>query len=260
MEWTSGKDFGKEAMKQGKKKNEMLTEWKEMLYSIFFPRRCPICDEVVAYGCMICPDCERKIPYIKEPVCKKCGKQLENERQEYCGDCGRKKHYFLQGKAVFSYQKDMKLSMYRFKYANKREYADYYAEIAAREYGTWIKRKGIDIIVPVPMFSWKKRQRGYNQAEVFAKALSRETGIAVERNLIRRVKNTAPQKALNDRQRKDNLKNAFQVAINIVKYRKILLVDDIYTTGATVDAIAETLQKAGITEIYILSICIGEGY
>ena len=95
---------------------------------------------------------------------------------------------------------------------------------------------------------------------MFAKALSRETGIAVERNLIRRVKNTAPQKALNDRQRKDNLKNAFQVAINIVKYRKILLVDDIYTTGATVDAIAETLQKAGITEIYILSICIGEGY
>ncbi|MBR5127976.1 MAG: ComF family protein [Roseburia sp.] len=247
-------------MKQGKKQKKILKEWKEVLYSIFFPRHCPICDETIAYGYKICPACEKKIPYIKEPVCKKCGKQLENERQEYCGDCSRKKHYFLQGKAVFSYRKEMKLSMYRFKYSNKREYADYYAEVAVCEYGIWIKRKGIEVIVPVPMFLDKKRQRGYNQAEIFAQALSREMGIPVEKRLIRRVRNTAPQKSLNDRERKDNLKNAFQVDRNIVKYRKILLVDDIYTTGTTVDAIAENLQKVGVTEIYVLNICIGDGY
>ena len=241
-------------MKTGKR------TWKELLISVFFPRRCPICDEVILYGEKICALCAKKLPYIKEPACKKCGKQLENEQQEYCGDCGRKVHYFAQGKAVFSYRAGMKLSMYRFKYSNKREYADFFAEEAVKQYGTWMERRGIEVIVPVPMYAAKRRSRGYNQAEVFAKALGREIAVPVEKNLVKRVKNTIPQKSLNDRQRKDNLKGAFQVRTNIVKYSKILLVDDIYTTGATVDAITAVLKKAGAKEVYFLSICVGEGY
>jgi len=234
--------------------------WKELLISIFFPRRCPICDEAIPYGEKICKTCATKVIYIKEPACKKCGKQLENERQEYCGDCSRKKHYFEHGKAVFSYQKDIKLSMYRFKYSGRREYADFFAEEAAKRYAAWLRRHGIEVIVPVPMYAAKKRGRGYNQAEVFARALGKETMIPVEKNLVIRVKNTLPQKSLNDKQRKDNLKGAFQVRANIVKYSKILLVDDIYTTGATIDAIAELLKMSGAKEVYFLSICVGEGY
>jgi len=234
--------------------------WKEYLVSIFFPRHCPVCDEVIAYGEKICRGCEKKVRYIKEPSCKKCGKQLENERQEYCGDCSRKRHYFEQGKAAFSYQKDMKKSMYRFKYSNRREYADFFAEEAVKRYGKWLEQRGIEVIVPVPMFAAKKRSRGYNQAEVFARALGRECAVPVEEKLVVRTKNTMPQKSLNDKQRKDNLKGAFQVRTNIVKYSKILLVDDIYTTGATVDAIAELLKKSGAKEVYFLSICVGEGY
>lgn len=234
--------------------------WKEFLISVFFPRHCPICDGAILYGEKICDSCAKKLPYIKEPACKKCGKQLENERQEYCGDCNRNVHYFVQGKAVFSYRGEMKLSMYRFKYSNKREYADFFAEEAAKQYGAWMAWRGVEVIVPVPMHAAKRRRRGYNQAEVFAKALGRETAIPVGRNLVKRIKNTIPQKALNDKQRKDNLKGAFQVRTNIVKYSKILLVDDIYTTGATVDAIAEVLKKAGVKEVYFLSICVGEGY
>lgn len=249
----------KQKMKK-KKIDSVLKRQKEWLLSIFFPRCCPICDEVIPYGKKICGTCINKVPYIKEPVCKKCGKQLENERREYCGDCTKKRHCFEQGKALFSYRKEMKLSMYRFKYSNKREYGDYYAEIAVREYAEWIRRRNIEVIVPVPMFRAKKRQRGYNQAEVFAYALGRELTLPVERKLIYRVRNTAPQKALNDRQRKDNLKRAFQVRPNIVEYRKILLVDDIYTTGATVNAVAEALKLAGVSEVYVLSICIGDGY
>lgn len=234
--------------------------WKEALTSIFFPRRCPICDGAVLCGEKICSPCVKKLPYIKEPACKKCGKQLENERQEYCADCTGKVHYFVQGRAVFSYRAEMKLSMYRFKYSNKREYADFFAEEAVKQYGVWLSRREIDVIVPVPMHAKKQRSRGYNQAEVFAKALGTQTNIPVDKHLVKRIKNTIPQKSLNDRQRKDNLKGAFQVRTNIVKYSKILLVDDIYTTGATIDAIAELLRKAGVQEIYFMSICIGEGY
>ena len=82
----------------------------------------------------------------------------------------------------------------------------------------------------------------------------------MDNKVVRRVKNTKPLKALSERQRKDNLKGAFQVDTNIVKYSKILLVDDIYTTGATIDAIAELLKKSGAKEVYFLSICVGEGY
>ncbi len=242
-----------------KLKKIVFDKGKELILSVFFPRRCPLCDEVISYGRLICLSCEKKIPIIREPVCKKCGKPLENERQEFCSDCTRKKHNYIQGKAVFSYEKEMKLSMYRFKYANRREYADFYAEIAKNRYKDWITYRNIEAIVPVPLYAGKKRKRGYNQAEVFAERLGKKCGIPVEKSLIKRVRNTVPQKELNEQQRKDNLKGAFQLGSNIVKYNIILLVDDIYTTGVTVDAVADTLIKAGVSKVYILSICIGQG-
>lgn len=245
-------DDGKEPVKKE-------TYVKEALCNLFFPRRCPICDVVVVHGRDICKECEERVPLIGEPVCKRCGKPLTDERSELCGDCSRKRHYFKQGKAVFLYQKGMKQSMYRFKYAGRREYATYYARVAAENYGVWIKRHGIGLIVPVPMYLPKKRKRGYNQAEVFARSLGAELELPVGAKIIRRVKNTVPQKALNDRQRKDNVKGAFQLDANIVEYSKILLVDDIYTTGSTIDAVAECFLEAGVEEVYFLTACIGEG-
>lgn len=232
---------------------------KELLLGVFFPRRCPVCDEIVEMGTYLCESCKKKVSYVFEPSCKKCGKPLENERYEYCMDCSRKKHFFIQGKAVFMYRKEMKGSMYRFKYSNKREYGDYYAKAAAERYGKWIKNRGIEVIIPIPMYGKKKRARGYNQAEVFAVKLGRELGVPVDTGLLYRVKNTVPQKELNDRQRKDNLKGAFKLKVNIVEYKKILLVDDIYTTGSTIDAAAECLIEKGAEKIFFLTICIGEG-
>lgn len=150
--------------------------------------------------------------------------------------------------------------MYRFKYSNKREYALFYAAEAAKLYGDWVKRNKIEVIVPIPMYPGKKRRRGYNQAEVFAKALGKELGIKVDRGLVKRVRDTTPQKELNDKERRCNLKNAFQFVPNIVKYKEILLVDDIYTTGSTMDAVAEVLLLAGVKNIYFICISIGIGF
>lgn len=232
----------------------------EEIVSLVFPRRCPVCDEVLMAGKYICEDCRKKLYFIKEPVCKKCGKTLEQEQQEYCSDCVRKKHFFVQGKAVFAYQKEMKKSMYRFKYSNKREYADFYAAEAAKLYSGWVKHREIEVIVPIPMYFWKKRRRGYNQAEVFARRLGKQLHIPVTGKIVKRIRNTRPQKELNDVERKENLKKAFKIAPDIVKYRKILLVDDIYTTGSTMDAVAEVLLEAGVKEVYFICVCIGRGY
>jgi ComF family protein len=233
---------------------------KEALASIVFPPRCPVCDEVIHVGKDTCDDCRKKVVCIGEPVCKKCGKPLENQRREYCSDCARKQHYFSQGKAVFVYQGEIRHSMYRFKYSNKREYAAYYAKEAARIYGGWIRRKQIEAIVPVPMYRWKEKGRGYNQAAVFAMALGERMNLPVEKRMVKRIRNTTPQKELNDVERKANLKKAFQLVPDIVKYKKILIVDDIYTTGSTIDAVAEVLLQAGVEEIYFLCISIGEGF
>ena len=232
---------------------------KEGLSNIVFPPRCPVCDEVI-YGKDTCEDCRKKVICIGEPSCKKCGKPLEDQRREYCTDCMRKKHYFSQGKAVFVYQGEIRQSMYRFKYSNKREYADFYAKEAVRIYGDWIRGKQIEAIVPVPMYRLKEKGRGYNQAAVFARTLGEKMNLPVEKRMVKRIRNTTPQKELNDVERKINLKKAFQLVPNIVKYRKILIVDDIYTTGSTIDAVAEVLLQAGVDEIYFLCISIGEGF
>ncbi len=197
---------------------------------------------------------------MREPVCKKCGKSITDERREFCIDCGRKKHSYCQGKAVFVYEGKIKNSMYRFKYANKREYAAFYAEEAAFLYKDWVREKQIEAILPVPMYFWKKRRRGYNQAEVFAEHLGRKLNVPVDKKLVKRIRNTVPQKELNDVQRKSNLKNAFQLASDIVEYRQVLLVDDIYTTGSTIDEIAGVLSGAGVKNIYYICISIGSGY
>lgn len=231
----------------------------EMLDYIY-PPRCAGCDKVVPIGIYICAECKMKIKKVAEPVCKRCGKPLEHERSEYCTDCMGKQHKYRQGKAVFIYEGEITQSMYRFKYGNRREYAAFYAEEAVKLYEDWIRRRKIEIIVPIPMYAGKKRQRGYNQAEAFAKELGRRLDIPVDGKVVKRVRNTVPQKELNDKQRIHNLKNAFQLVPDVVKYKEILLVDDIYTTGSTMDAVAEVLLAAGVQNIYYICISIGIGF
>lgn len=209
---------------------------------------------------LICPGCSAKIERIQEPLCKKCGKPLEDEKRELCTDCKKKKHEFEQGKAVFVYSGGIRELLYRFKYSNRREYADFYGEEALHRYEKWILNKKIQVIVPIPLHKKRQRVRGYNQAELFARVIGARLGIPVCADLMIREKNTVPQKELNEAERKNNLKNAFKITKNIVHLSYILLVDDIYTTGSTIDAAALALKKAGGTHIYFICVSSGRGF
>ena len=241
----------------------MMRCMAEMVGRVLFPPRCVLCDELLEPGQRwLHPSCRTQLYEVENPVCLRCGRPVISESVEYCFDCARKaekEKSFRQGKALFIYKGEIKKSMYRFKYGNRREYAGYFARQAFCKYGEWIKRIQPDAVVPVPMYRKKKRKRGYNQAEVFAKALAAYGHLTVRSDLVLRIKDTTPQKLLNDAERKNNLKNAFQTTENIVKYKRILLVDDIYTTGSTADAVTECLYKAGATDVYFMSICIGKG-
>ncbi len=140
----------------------------------------------------------------------------------------------------------------------RQEYARFYAKETRRRLGKRLKRLGIEAIIPVPMYKGKQKQRGYNQAEVYAKELSKELGIPMYGSLVTRVKNTAPMKELDARGRRNNLKKAFNIARNDVKFKCVLIIDDIYTTGSTIDEIAHEFRMAGVDRIYCLTLAIGQ--
>ena len=152
------------------------------------------------------------------------------------------------------------MMMYRFKYGNRRTYADFFVDVMQKQYGDWMERTGVEAVIPVPMYHKKEKRRGYNQAGVLAKKIAAAFGLAYEPGAVHRIVNTKPQKELNDEERENNLKNAFQAEEFIVKYRYVLLVDDIYTTGSTADAVAKQLLAAGVEKIFFFSVCIGNGY
>jgi ComF family protein len=205
-----------------------------------------------------CRQCSKKVQLVGANSCMCCGKPIEDSSDEYCQQCNNSNHYFAQNKAVFIYEGPVKLSMYKFKYSNRRCFSEHYAKYAFKKYGKWIAENNIEAIVPVPMYNKKKKVRGYNQAEVFAKALSQLTGIPVADKIVRREKETVAMKELKSGKRKKNLLKAFKLAENIVQFRKVLIVDDIYTTGTTLDEVARALKLGGVEEVYGLCVCIGE--
>lgn len=234
------------------------------LMQLLFPKTCPICEDILPKKTEICESCRKKLQYIREPKCKKCGKPFETADEgqmirEYCADCVKRRHFYDRGMAVFCYNEEIKESIYRFKYHNQRTYADFYGQEICNRYGREIRRMGIEALIPVPISVEKQRKRGFNQAELIAKVVGEQLNIPVETQLIVRIKNTIPQKELNQEERRKNLNNAFQITENRVKYKKIMLVDDIYTTGSTIDACAIPLRKAGIEEVSFVSLSIGAG-
>ena len=120
---------------------------------------------------------------------KNAGNRLWMRERNFAPTVEKSNHVYTQGKAVFVYEGGIRNSMYRFKYGNKREYAEFYANAAVEKYGVWLNKIKAEVLIPIPMYSRKKRLRGYNQAEVFARELGRKAGILVDEHLVRRVRN-----------------------------------------------------------------------
>ena len=126
-------------------------------------------------------------------------------------------------------------------------------------YGHQLDRYNIDAVIPVPMSRSKLKKRGYNQAEVWAASLARELNKPLDAKALIRNRDTLPMKELSSRMRIENLRGAFSINKNIIgKYRTVLLVDDIFTTGATLDECALMLKKAGVQKVYGACIAAGD--
>ena len=230
----------------------------DTILDIIFPRRCAVCDTILSWGeGEICKECKCNIEYSFGPTCFKCGKPVREE-EEYCFDCKEKEHFYRQGAALFSYEY-IRLSLYRFKYAGRKEYAKFYG----KQMAIFLEKKRTiwqaQALVPVPLHRKRQKKRGYNQAELIARELSAYWGIPVITDLVIRCKNTRPMKQIVGTDRQNNLKKAFKLGANDVKLNTIIIIDDIYTTGSTIDAVSKVCMDAGIKNVYFMTVSIGCG-
>lgn len=153
----------------------------------------------------------------------------------------------------------MRKIIYKFKYSDRRDYADFFAKAIYTNNEKEIKSWNAQVLVPVPVHYKRKLKRGYNQAEILSDRLSDYLKIPIDKHILIRNINTKPQKELSIKERRQNLENAFKITENVVKYKKVILVDDIYTTGSTIDTCAKALLAGGAENIFFISLCIGAG-
>ena len=229
-----------------------------MTGSFLFPKRCPICDEIIESGKLICDKCIRIPRRVTGERCFMCSKHLDSPYAEYCPDCEKHKKNFLRGIALYEYD-SVKDSINSFKNNARPEYAEFYADQIVRYLSDIIKTFDADVLVPIPLHPAKFKKRGYNQSELLANELSKRLSIPVETHLLERTKKTKDQKKLSGNQRLKNTVGAFHMPQNGVKYKKIILVDDVYTTGATLDEASRTLISGGLKDIYFITVAIGSG-
>ena len=236
------------------------------IIDIIYPRRCPICGDItIPRGHLACPTCRLKLNRIEEPRCKKCSKPIDSDEKEYCLDCERKNYHYIKGYALWTYDSYMQKSISDFKFHGRREYSEFYVSEIVNKYGHTINEIAPDALVPIPIHRSKQLQRGYNQADILAKGIGKELDIPVLSNILQRDKKTLPQKQLNDKERLKNLEKAFAFSKQeYVKFgrpiQKVILIDDIYTTGSTIEACTNSLIQNGIEQIYFISLCIGKGF
>lgn len=237
----------------------MKTPWqmKDVALDILFPPVCPVCGR--PSRSYFHPECEEKLVPVRGARCAVCGKQLNDERESLCLDCRRKRHEFIQVISVLQYTEAARQCIYRFKYKNKREYAKPLAYLMWKYAARRIRFYRPEVIVPVPMYAAKKRRRGYNQTELLAQALSDVSGIECAPDALVRTRATRPMKELTAGERAANLAGAFEPA-GALPWKRVLLLDDIYTSGSTLDACAAALKAGGVQEVYGICLCTGEGF
>jgi len=239
--------------------NDRKRNLEERILDLLYPRHCPVCDGILPADCFVCPACERKLPYIRTRRCAKCGKPVEEE-DELCEDCRKTEHLFDEGMGIFLYDETMKKTMAAFKFKGRAEYGDSLGFLMADNSRDKLALWKPDLLVPVPIHKEKLRTRGYNQAEKLACSVSRTTGIPVKRNAVVRTGRTRAMKNLGAEERQENLEEAFRQGTDSVRGRRILIIDDIYTTGSTVDAVSKVLRSGGALLIAFLTVCIGKGF
>jgi len=216
---------------------------------LMLPHRCPFCDSICREP--LCPDCTDAVRFISPPFCIACGVPFKSDsiKNHTCGECMKKKRLFSWARGVLIYNDASAKAIHRFKYNKDTTFSKALGSIISRYHDL----EGFDVLIPVPLHIDRLRERGFNQSLLLARAVGKRHRIAVDPFALKRTRWTEPQVNLSGKERKINVKGAFEVQGN-VRGRSILLIDDVYTTGATVGECSKVLRKNGAREVCVLTL------
>ena len=207
------------------------------LLSVLLPRQCFLCAASAA-GEFLCPDCRDSLPRLTTDCCPVCA--VPTPAAMICGACLKKPPQFDATQAVFRYEFPVDRLVQSLKYAHRIASADFLGRILAQ----CRPQQAPDLILPVPLAPQRLAERGFNQALEIARPLARQLSLALETRLVQRHVNTTPQAALPWKERAKNIRHAFACGIDLTG-KKVLVVDDVMTTGATLNELAGTLKACG---------------
>jgi ComF family protein len=225
-----------------------LTRVGRVVLEVLFPSRCVGCG---AYGSFLCQSCQAELPRARPPRCPIC---WQPQRQAApCGRCREERPAFEGARSLYLYEGAAREAVRALKYNYLSALAEPMAQLMAH-YVEEEEAIEADLLVPVPLYGRRQRLRGYNQSALLARELSRLGGLPLAERGLARCRNTPPQaRSAGAEARRGNVADAFKADRRWVEGKRILLIDDVMTTGATLDACARVLREAGAASVWALT-------
>lgn len=237
-------------------------ELADAALGLIYPAVCQVCGTARATSsqCFVCEACRAKVRPIEAPFCLRCGLPFQGEITTpfECANCCDAAWDFSRARSAVIAGEVLLQIIHRYKYGHALWFEPFLAELLIARARPELAAEHWDWIVPVPLHPVKRREREFNQAERLARRLSRATGIALHRRLLRRIVPTRTQTLLTRPERLENVRDAFRARrLARLNGERIVLVDDVFTTGATTGACASVLRRLGAGEVCVWTVARG---
>ncbi|MFN2234960.1 MAG: ComF family protein [Anaerolineales bacterium] len=227
---------------------------KYQFYNLFwhfvdlvFPPHCGGCNEL---GVRWCKKCQQGTKIIQPPICKICGQVVQTD--DVCNRCKTVPPNYEAVRAWAEFDGPIRNGIHDLKYRKNIVLGAIFAQYLVQLFHTY--NWPIDIVVPVPLGKERQKQRGYNQAALIAQPLAQELQLLYNPNILQRIKETRSQVELSFKERQDNVKNAFKAVCSDIQGKSILIIDDVATSGSTMNACADALMKVGSKSVFGLTV------
>lgn len=233
------------------------------LADAILPRHCSSCGQVLRPDTCspFCDGCWSAIRLIRPPYCPCCGRPFRSlvalaySPEHRCGACRRRPPAFDHARAIGRYEGPLRQAIHLFKYRGKLHLRRPLLQLALDRFYEHFPEAIFDAIIPVPLHRRRLMEREFNQAALLARGLGRELGISVQERVLHRARWTRPQVELSGDERRRNVKGAFAIKdASLIEGRALLLVDDVFTTGATVSEAARALKASGATQVDVFAL------
>ena len=230
--------------------------------NLLYPESCLVCSSPVSrmQDCGVCQPCWKNVLALRisRPWCPSCGVPFQSAAIEsgcLCGECTLRMPKYAGARSFGYYRGELSRLVQGLKFENRRNLVGLLSPLLAQTFMNSWEREEIDMVVPVPLHPKRRRERGFNQAVLLARGLIRLIGLPLSEAALVRARNTPPQVGLTDAERRHNVRQAFRCdRMGLVAHKRLLLVDDVMTTGATVCSASEALLDAGARRVSVLTV------